>query len=357
MKRLILITCLALLAQNAQSQVCKSLMDTLFYGRHGLKKLPKLGVSIAVIINDSVYYYGWGNRDRDTKQPIDSNTVFEIGSNTKVFTALLLAHDMEQNKIKTNEHIDGYLPRRWSLKDGVKERITFTDLASFSSGLPTVHDDAYDSILFVKDSLQPYANIDNDFLGNVLQQTDTLSGYGQYNYSNFNYALLGAILEHKHKTSYDKLLRREILYPLHMQHTWANYKRPENSAGGYDEGDKKVGYLQLGAMASAGIIKSNACDLVRFLKAQINPGDNELGRAIKLSQQVFLRSSPNNVGLGWHIADGDEYVMFGDTVGNSSAMGFNPDKKIGVVVLMNWQNSDVRAAIFNYIYDGIAALN
>lgn len=349
-----LLVCVSL-ALPAQGQLCKPVIDSLFYSRLGLKNVPGLGVSIAVIHGDSTFYYAFGNRDHEQSQPIDSNTVFEIGSNTKLFTALLLACDLQRNSIRRDAPIDTYLPGKWTLCNGIKQKVKLTDLASFSSGLPAIHEDAYDSILFSKDSMQPYAAVSRDYLGTVLSQTDSLTGYGQYQYSNFNYALLGAILEKWHRRSYETLLYKHILKPLKMSHTITGYRRPENAAGGYDERGRAVDYTRMAAMAPAGVLKSNACDMARFIRAQLYPGNSPLGQAIVITQETFLHNDNLRIGLGWHIFN-DEYVMFGDTIGNSSAIGFSPRKKIGIVVLMNEQDSDLRQNIFNYLYDKVADL-
>lgn len=347
----------SLLQVSAQS--CKSIIDSLFYAKRGLKNFPELGVSIALIVHDSVFYYNYGNRNRETSLPADSNTIYEIGSNTKLFTALLLATDLESGVIKRGAMIDAYLPHQLKLAPGIVHKIRLTDLASYASGLPTLHDDRLDSILLKKDSLQPYAAIDRSFLLKILQETDSLTGYGTYLYSNYSFGLLGCLLKDYHKEAYSALLRKRILQPLQMNHTTTGYRHSVLAAGGYDSKGNLVGYLQLNELAPAGVLKSNATDLVHFLRAQIHPPANELGKAIGLTQAVFLDTPDMKAGLGWHIVPqegSNHFVMFGDTIGNSSALGFNRDKKLGIVVLLNQQQSDLRQAIYNYLYDKLSVL-
>ena len=108
--------------------------------------------------------------------------MFEIGSNTKLFTALLLAIEIKKGKIPESAFIDPYLPNEVILNPGLKNKIRLTDLASFSYGLPTLHDDGYDSLLLAKDALQPYKLVDKQYLYHILNNTSKVPNYGKYEY-------------------------------------------------------------------------------------------------------------------------------------------------------------------------------
>ena len=328
-------------------------IDTLFYGKNGLEnKLPNIGLSIGIYKEGKINYYSFGNTCHTNHQKVDSSTVFEIGSNTKLFTALLLALEIEEGKIPRAAFIDPYLRGEVSLKPALKNKIRLIDLAAYSSGLPTLHDDYYDSLLSVKDSMQPYKSVDKKYLYNILNNTSEIPNYGNYEYSNFNYALLGVILEKITTKKYTCLVQNNIFKPLKMNQSFTGEVPAGIAACGYYE-NKKVDYIKLDALKPAGVIKSNAKDMLRFIKYQLHPPGNTIGKAISLTQQVFTETEDFKTGLGWHIMDDDSlgtyYVMQGDTIGNSSLLFFDKKTDTGIVILLNQNNHNLTGIIFDYL--------
>ncbi|MES2063846.1 MAG: serine hydrolase [Bacteroidota bacterium] len=354
----ILLTFFIFLSSYSFGQSNPLFIDTLFYGKNGLKnKIPGIGISIGIFKNDKASFYSFGNTSHSSKQKVDKNTVFEIGSNTKIFTALLLAIEIKKGKIPESAFIDSYLPKEVILNPDLKNKIRLTDLASFSSGLPTLHDDSYDSLLLAKDTLQPYKFVDKQYLYHILNNTSKVPNYGKYEYSNFNYGLIGAILENFTKKNYSDLLQNNIFKQLGLKNTWTGIVKGENKAGGY-YGNKAVEYLQLKALAPAGIIKSDAVDMLEFIKYQLYPPNNVLGKAIALTQHTFVNDIDIKTGLGWHILNNDMneayYVMQGDTIGNSSLLYFNHKSNIGIVILINQINNDLTGILLDYLIKGIS---
>lgn len=353
----ILLTVLIFLSSSSFGQNNPSFIDTLFYGKNGLKnKMPDIGISIGIFKDGKTKFYSFGNISHVSKQKVDKNTVFEIGSNTKLFTALLLAIEIKKGNIPDSAFIDSYVPNEVTLNPDLKNKIRFTNLASFSSGLPTLHDDMYDSLLLAKDALQPYKLVDKKYLYNILNNTSKVSNYGRYEYSNFNYGLIGAILENFTKKNYADLLQNNIFKQLGLRNTWTSIVRGENKAAGYYE-NKQVEYLQLNALGPAGIIKSDAVDMLNFIKYQLHPPNNTLGEAIVLTQHVFVNDINIKTGLGWHILNDDMhgafYVMQGDTIGNSSLLYFDKKSNTGIVILINQSNHDLTGVLLNYLIKGI----
>lgn len=345
------------LSSSSFGQNNPSFIDTLFYGKNGLKnKMPDIGISIGVFKDGKTNFYSYGNKSHTSKQKVDKNTVFEIGSNTKLFTALLLAIEIKKGRISESAFIDAYLPNEVVLNPYLKNKIRLTDLASFTSGLPTLHDDRYDSLLSAKDTLQPYKFVDKKYLYNVLNNTSKVSNYGRYEYSNFNYGLIGDVLENFTKKNYADLLQNNIFKQLGLKNTRTSVVKSENKASGYYEG-KEVGYLQLNALAAAGVIKSDAVDMLRFIKCQLHPPDNALGKAIGLTQHIFADNGDIRTGLGWHILNNDMqepfYIMQGDTIGNSSLLYFDHKSNTGIVILINQINHGLTSILLDYLIKGI----
>lgn len=256
--------------------------------------------------------------------------MFEIGSNTKLFTALLLALEIEEGKMPRAAFIDPYLRGEVFLKPALKNKIHLTDLAA----------------------MQPYKSVDKKYLYNILNNTSEIPNYGNYEYSNFNYALLGVILEKITAKKYTYLVQNNIFKPLKMNQSFTGEVPAGIAACGYYE-NKKVDYIKLDALKPAGVIKSNAKDMLHFIKYQLHPPGNTIGKAISLTQQVFTETEDFKTGLGWHIMNDDSlgtyYVMQGDTIGNSSLLFFDKKSDTGIVILLNQNNHNLTGIILDYL--------
>jgi CubicO group peptidase (beta-lactamase class C family) len=91
-----------------QSQ--QKIIDSLFYGQSGIKnKFPDVGLVIGIYIDGTTNYYALGTRKINGSELLDSASIFEIGSATKTFTALLLSNEIQNKEIGRNDYIDKYL--------------------------------------------------------------------------------------------------------------------------------------------------------------------------------------------------------------------------------------------------------
>ncbi|TAE75150.1 MAG: class A beta-lactamase-related serine hydrolase [Bacteroidetes bacterium] len=332
-----------------QSQ--NEVIDSLFYGQKGIKiKYPDVGIVVGIYKNGIVNYYSLGTRVKNGTELLDSTTIFEVGSATKTFTALLLANEISNKKIDRNSYIDKYLVNKIKLPPALKDKVKLTDLASHQSGLPNLSNDKYFDDLLNKDSINPFRFVDKKYLMNVLKETDILNNYGHYQYNNYAFSLLGYILEIKNKLAYESLIKKDILIPLKMNQTSFSVPKVSNVAGLYNQQGEQMNYLILKSVNPAGGLKSNAVDLINYMKAFILP--NKFDKAIALTQQVFYDDKNRKVGLGWDIKN-DYYQKDGDTFGNSCLMRYNTSKKIAIVVLSNHQNGQLVSDAVDFIYERI----
>ena len=360
MKKIFLFSILLFLTKS-YCQRLNPIVDSLFYAKKNSLKIinPNLGVSIGILYQGKNYYYNFGNRNKEEKKPINENIVFEIGSNTKIFTALLLANEIVKNKIKQFDYIDPYLPKN-SLNDSISNKIKITDLVTHSSGLPTLHGDKYDDENNKIDSIQPYRNIDNAYLLNILKKTNQLEKYHQYNYSNYNWALLGMIFSKLNNNSFENLLENEILKPLNLSNTSCKTIETKNVAGRYDSDGNKTDYMILNDLNPAGILKSNSVDLLTLLKNEIYSEKSVLKKAIVKSQEILFTNEDLSMAFGWHIFNqkGNQiYLNQGDTLGNSTLIAFDKKNEIGIVILLNQQDHNLTGGIFDYLYNQILKLD
>lgn len=153
-------------------------LDSLFYGKRGLRvRYPDLGLSIGVVRGTTVAYYALGNEQPTTQSAaVDSTTLFEIGSITKTFTALLLALAQEKGELAAGAHLDACLPPGVQLRPALRHRVKLTAMASHQSGLPNLSNDRYIQALFDQDPAQPFHLVTRKYLYTMTQASASKSG-------------------------------------------------------------------------------------------------------------------------------------------------------------------------------------
>ncbi|MGH3194793.1 MAG: serine hydrolase domain-containing protein [Streptosporangiaceae bacterium] len=196
-------------------------------------------------------------------------TIFQIGSVTKVFTALLLADMAERGEVRLSDPAASYLPGRRSLPDGVApvDPVTLADLATHTSGLPRLPRGLFWSALL--NPRDPYARYPaSRFVRAARQALRAGAGRSPYVYSNFGYGLLGCLLGQAAGTAYQTLVTTRICVPLGLPDTTYEVPGPsrDRMAQGFQRG-RAVPDWHLGALAGVGALYSTATDLARFLQA------------------------------------------------------------------------------------------
>ncbi|KQR90452.1 hypothetical protein ASG01_15165 [Chryseobacterium sp. Leaf180] len=315
--------------------------------RKNLKKFPDVGLVIGVYQNGKTSYFSYGTLTANGKTKTDSTTVFEIGSATKTFTALLLAEEIEKGKIKPFDFIDSYLPDDLRLSCQMKTKVLMTDLATHQSGLPNLSNDQYFEDLMAKDPNNPFRFVDEKYLYDVLRNTDSLKDYRQYQYNNFAFSLLGSLLARQSKISYEEMVSKNILEPLKMTSTTFSVSKDKNTAGLYSQRGEMQKPMILNSANPAGGLHSNAVDLIKYLKAFLTHQDFK--GAVKRIEHTYYEDSKRKLGLGWEMGDGF-LEKDGDTFGNSSLMRYSKKNKVAIVVLSNHQNGQLVRDLMNEVY-------
>ncbi|HXS36503.1 MAG TPA: serine hydrolase [Flavipsychrobacter sp.] len=340
---LILLANLVISNAFAQEQTSNELItkaiDSLLYGKRGfIKDKSIIGANVGIYYSDKDYIQSYGLADREKQIKVDTATVFEIGSNTKVFTALLLSEDIVNNKVKEQSFIDQYVP----VNPAIKNKIIITDLTTHTSGLPTLHDSESLAPLDKIDSLYPLDHVDNSYLLALLKNTDSLRGYGTYDYSNTAFGVLGYILTKTHHTTYEHLINTEILEPLQMHHTYCKIDTNNSHlTRPYNDGDRAP-YIKLSGLASAGCIMSDMPDMLQFLKYQLGMHCS-LDEAIKLTHKIRYTNNALMMGMGWHstrMYQDTVYIMRGDTYGSSSLLFFDPNRQLAISIMLNTEKDE-----------------
>ena len=268
--------------------------------------------------------------------PLDGNSVFEIGSISKVFTSTALATLVQEGKVRLDDPAQKYLPSNVHLPTRGDKVITLGTLSEQNSGLPRMP-----SNFKPADPSNPYADY------SVQQMYDFLSRYqlprdpGQeFEYSNLGVGLLGHVLSRATELSYEELERQRVWAPLGMTNTAITLTpwMKAHLALGHDEQGHVVPNWDLPTLAGAGAIRSTTNDMLKFLSANLHPERGALERAMAFAQKDRAAAGNMRIGLNWltTYAPTDTIVWHnGGTGGYRTFIGFEPSRKVGVVVLTN----------------------
>jgi serine-type D-Ala-D-Ala carboxypeptidase/endopeptidase len=290
------------------------------------------GIVVGVIEPDGRRVVAHGSLDRGDPRTVDGDTIFEIGSISKVFTSLLLAEMVNRKEVALDDPAAKYLPETVKMPERSGKSITLLDLSTHSSGLP-----ALPSNLKVKDPRNPYADYSVDDL------YEFLSGYtlprdsgSEFEYSNLGGGLLGHVLACRAGTDYESLIRSRITQPLSMPDTGITLSSStkQRMATGHNAMLAPVPNWDLPSLAGAGALRSSANDMLTFLEAFLGYKESPLAPAMKAMLEVRRRAGKIEVGLGWFIL-GEGAWHNGGTGGFRAFAGCDPKARIGVVVLSN----------------------
>ncbi|MGV3553981.1 MAG: serine hydrolase [Croceibacterium sp.] len=266
----------------------------------------------------------------------DGDTVFEIGSMTKVFTALLLADMALKGEVSLDDPVEKYLPEGAGMPVRNGKAITLRHLTMQNSGLPRLPDN-----MPYADPLDPYADYTEqhllDFLGRYELPRDPGA---EYEYSNLGVGLLGYVLTRAAGKDYEALVRERILDPLGMHDTAITLDPGMHArfAMPHDEFMRQTKPWTLPVLAGAGALRSTASDMLRFLAAALDP-QSPLAPAMALTLAERLgEADKRQTALGWmvgHPPTGEIVFHGGGTGGFRSFMVLQPNKNRAVVALTN----------------------
>lgn len=291
------------------------------------------GAAVGLIDASGRRVFGYGVTRSGGAAP-DGQTVFEIGSVTKTFTATLLAQMVLSGEVKLDQPVKDLLPANVTVpqKDGVQ--ITLLHLAMQRSGLPRMPDNFEPA-----DPMNPYADYTPQKLYEALAAIELSREPGErYEYSNLGVGLLGHALSLKAGKRYEQLLVERICTPLGMNDTRITLdERLKSRLAAAHMGELVVANWDADSLAGAGAIRSTVDDMLTYLAAETGLVKSPLADAIKLTQQRRADAGEDAyIGLAWHIGNrtGTRWHD-GGTGGYSSFVAFEPQKKVGVVVLVN----------------------
>ncbi len=332
-------------------------------------KIP--GLSVAIVRNDSVIYAkGFGTLSVNSKTPVTDQTLFEIGSSSKAFTATLVAMLVTDGKMRFDDHVSDYLPDLKLYDPVANTSLTMRDALTHRSGL---------------------ARGELVWLGSGATRAEVLHRLrflkpetpfrSQYSYQNMMFLAAGEAAGRAAGSTWDELVKQRIFQPLGMTSTVTNWKTVTDGNITLPhgmEGDSVYVKPHMNAenIGPAGAIVSSARDMAQWLRFQLNDGvvgGKRLVGSVPLrethSPQILTApgvgrggAGPDTgrvtlfstYGMGWFVEDYRHRLMWqhgGNTDGMTAAVGMLPEQHLGVVVLSNMASAQLPAIVMHYVFD------
>ncbi len=296
-----------------------------------------MGMVIGIWDGNSASYFGYGKIDLKGEAVPDEKTIFEIGSITKVFTSLLLAKRIIDNKVTLNDPVEKLLPKYFKIPQKQEKQITLLHLATHFSGLPKVP-----SNMRPKHVTNPYKNYTAYNLREFLTSYQLPREPGEkWEYSNLGVGLLGFSLGAQSGTTYRRLIFKEITGPMELKDTrfQLNEEQSTRFAKGFTADLEKADHWDFDVLAPAGGLRSTASDMLRFATTLLKD-NGQFSTVMQMTTKSYGKTEipDNDMGLGWLIAKKQGHEVFwhnGGTGGFSSFLAINKEKNIAVIVLSN----------------------
>jgi serine-type D-Ala-D-Ala carboxypeptidase/endopeptidase len=323
------------------------------------ERIEKSGSSIVAVLVDEngARFVNDGTLSKDANSlQANENTIYEIGSLTKLFTGILLADAVKRGEVKLDAPISAYLPKTVKTPKFSGKEITLLDLATHTSGLPRMPDN-----FAPKDGLNPYDDYTTqnlyDFLSNYKLTREIGS---EYAYSNLGVGLLGHILSLRAKMSFEQLMTIRILKPLKMDDTSFDLPSTKKTrhAQGFNGENNPTSKWFFDAFAGAGAIRSTSADMAKFISASVGITETPLSDAFIEARKMQRQgqSKMSKIGFCWNNVDlfGTEVFWHGGgTGGFVSYLAIDPKHKKGAFLVHNSAQNTMTAFLqsvaFNYL--------
>lgn len=298
-----------------------------------------IGIVVGVVGPQGRRIISYGQPGEKDQRPLNGDTGFEIGSVTKVFTALLLADMVRKGEVRLSDPVTKYLPAGIKVPERSGRSITLEDLATHTSGLP-----------FMPDGLPAFNDSATENYS-FAQLQQFLASYKlpreigtEWDYSNIGYWVLGQALAARAGTDFETLLRTRIIGPLRLKNTAITVTPGLKAklAVGHNAVLQPAPQFSVvpgyALMPAAGGLVSTANDLLTFLSVALGNERSPLASSMSLMLAIRRPAGGSEQALGWVVSGkGDAQLIFhdGGTLGYASSVAWDPGSRVGVVVLSN----------------------
>lgn len=316
-----------------------------------LKDKPYLGLVVGITRAEGRQIIGYGKVTLDGKEQIPADdTLFEIGSITKVFTGSLLADQVKAGTMRLDDPVQKFLPEGLVVPRRDDRDITLLQLATHTSSLPVQPPLIGFFALTTKDPKNPYAEFNTTQLEKTLANMKLGRPIGsQFEYSNLGVGVLGHAVAHTAKAkTYEDLMIERIAKPLEMPDTRLQLSPEQNKrlAPGFTATGQPTSPWTFACLEGCGGIRSTTRDMLAFAEANLGRNKTPLFEAFQFAHQPWreIGRSGEFVGLCWmrqKLPPANRTMIWhnGGTGGYRSFLAFLPDTGVGVVILSNSPHS------------------
>ncbi len=343
-----------LCAQEELPSFIKDSLDTYLKSEQAQWKIPALAVAI---IKDGkvVKTYTNGVTDYESNTPIDENTLFMIGSNSKAFTATLMATLEQEDAFSLKDPVVKWLPYFKLHDPWLTQKVDIVDVLSHRVGFETFQGD--------------FLNFDNELTSEqIIKKFALITPTHQYRetwgYFNTGYTIAGEIIKSATNKTWAEQLQEKIFTPLEMENSLALSKdisRSNNRTLAHTLIDGEpvvIDYGDIDATAPAGSISSSIVDMSKWVLALLADGKYK-GKQVIPAKAITATRTPRSImgsarnpfslyGLGWDIEayEGNKLIMHtGGIHGYVTSVTMLPEKNLGIVILTNTDS--------NYLFEGL----
>lgn len=345
-----------------EDRVQELIPDIEAYITSGMKGFDIPGLAIGIVANNRlIYAKGFGVRSKSNGLPVDTRTVFQIGSTTKAFLTATMAIMVDRGKLRWDDRVVDLYPE-FQLKDPwVTREFRVFDLPAQRSGLPPLVND----ILAMLNFKEP------EMIRSLGHVEPVSSFRTTFAYTNITHLLASRIVaKAAGAPDWNAVLQKELLDPLGMRdstYTAEAIEAAANHANGHrwtPKGTIEVPFTPIFPyhMAGAGNINSNIEDMARWVRMQLGDGTFD-GRRIVSSKNLAYTRMPKVAlneqvfyDLGWYnylTPNGNILWHDGDALSFGSFVGLVPDTNIGIIILTNETNVEAPNSLGPWVLDRI----
>lgn len=358
----------AFCSPHLRGQANQSMPELDRYVESSMKQWQVPGVAIGIVQGSApIYLKGYGVRNITTQAPVTPDTLFDIGSCTKAFTAASIAMLVDEKKMNWDDRVIKSIPFFHLYDPIADESVTLRDLLTHRTGLPGADLIWYGSS-FPRDEVVRRAAFVRPSAG--FRTT--------FQYQNVMYVALGVAVEQVTGISWDDFVKQRIFAPLGMTESdtsATDAQRAPDFASPHSERDGKlevIPWRNIDSAGPAGSINSSVRDMAKWIALQLNEGEFDGKRLISAKNMAemhqpqivvppgeiptvfFPDSMQLSYGMGWFIQDyrGHQLILHpGDIDGFEALTVLIPEIHSGYEVLVNKGGDSYRQALGYHIAD------
>lgn len=325
------------------------------------------GMAIAIVKDQKVVFAkGFGQRGLADSRPVDTETLFQIGSLSKAFTVALVAKAIDKEQVKWEDKVIDHMPTFRMNDPWVTAEFQVVDLFCQRSGLPA----------YAGDSQTMLGITENEIFDHLHYIKPASSFRSEYAYQNVFFGIAASILQKKQNASFSQLLQKEIFGPLQMTQSSSSledYLKSNNRAewlmrlkdGSTITLNENYPYRNWNYVyGPAGGINSNVKDMAQWILFQANQGKFQDQQLISVASMQRMRrpmifaanvnGHDMNYALGWIHMSYSPYPIIlhdGSTLGVYNVAAFIPEEKLGIVILTNVRNTKLALGLAFDFFD------